>query len=322
VPSLWDIPLSFEPTRDADRIVRYVLRALPDEEAEHLDEASIADDEFAARLRSVENDLVDAYVCGTLDRATCARFEAVYLGTAHRREKVEFAKRFLAAVDRVSAPPNVVVRRWRFVRPLQAAAAVVLVACGALVVEDLRLRQRLDLARGETAAQAHRTETLVKQLDDARAAATATAEAASAVERSRASIAGNQQPTSQTRSSVTPARMPSAPLAIVLSPQTRSLGPLPTIATTPATESIAFELRLDANDFPRYHAVLKDPIANRILWRSGVLRARPLGGAAGVSITMPAGALRAQHYALELTGFDAVDRSERVGTYLFELERR
>jgi hypothetical protein len=50
---------------DDEQLVRYLLGLLPDEEAERLDELSIADDELAWRLRAVEDDLVDAYVTGS-----------------------------------------------------------------------------------------------------------------------------------------------------------------------------------------------------------------------------------------------------------------
>ena len=49
------------------QLVRYLLGLLPEEEAERLDEQSVVADEFAARLQCVENDLVDAYVSGTLE---------------------------------------------------------------------------------------------------------------------------------------------------------------------------------------------------------------------------------------------------------------
>ena len=85
------------------QLVRYLLGLLPEEEAERLDEQSIVVDEFAARLQCVENDLVDAYVSGTLEGDILERFESFYLASPLRREKVKFAERLLAAADRASA---------------------------------------------------------------------------------------------------------------------------------------------------------------------------------------------------------------------------
>src|SRR5580765_1579584 len=89
---------------DDRQLVCYVLGLLPEEEAERLDEQSIVLDEVAARLTCVENDLVDAYVSGTLDRDILERFESCYLASPRRRDKVRFAERFLSAVDRSPTP--------------------------------------------------------------------------------------------------------------------------------------------------------------------------------------------------------------------------
>ncbi len=85
---------------DDEAFVRYVLGLLPDEARERLDEASIANDEVAARLRAAETDLIDSYVRGQLSGATLERFESYYLSSPHRREKVRLAASFLSAVDR------------------------------------------------------------------------------------------------------------------------------------------------------------------------------------------------------------------------------
>ena len=51
-------------------LVRYLLGSLPHEEAERLDELSIADDTVASRLSEAENDLVDAYIRNELSGET------------------------------------------------------------------------------------------------------------------------------------------------------------------------------------------------------------------------------------------------------------
>src|SRR5262249_7422468 len=83
-------------------LVRYILGLLPESEAERLDEASIADDEIAERLRIVEDDLIEAYVRGNLDGETLERFEAYYLSSPARREHVRFAASLMRAVDRAA----------------------------------------------------------------------------------------------------------------------------------------------------------------------------------------------------------------------------
>ena len=46
--------------QDDRQLIRYLLGLLPEDEAQRYDEQSIVDDDVAARLRQVENDLVDA----------------------------------------------------------------------------------------------------------------------------------------------------------------------------------------------------------------------------------------------------------------------
>ena len=98
-----EMPRPIESLLDDQQLIDYALGLLTEIEAERLDEASITDDEIAVRLCSVEDDLVDAYVTGTLDQRTRENFEATYLKSPRRREKVKFARRFLTVVDRASA---------------------------------------------------------------------------------------------------------------------------------------------------------------------------------------------------------------------------
>lgn len=81
-----------------ERLVDYLLGRLSDEEAQPIDERSIADEEFVWRLRDVENDLIDAYVRGLLTGETCRRFQTVYMASPRRRARVMFARR-LADLD-------------------------------------------------------------------------------------------------------------------------------------------------------------------------------------------------------------------------------
>jgi hypothetical protein len=76
-------------------LVHYLLGLLPEEDAERLDELSIADDDVASRLCATENDLIEAYVRGTLAGDTLQRFESFYLASPRRHEKVMIARRRL-----------------------------------------------------------------------------------------------------------------------------------------------------------------------------------------------------------------------------------
>jgi hypothetical protein len=318
------MPQSREFAEDDQEIVRYLLGHLPDEEAERFDEASIVDDDMASRLRSVENDLVDAYVGGTLAAETRGRFETFYLSSPRRRQKVRSARRFLRAVDRAqvsgaaNAAPAPSGRALPSPRLAWSAVAAVflLLASGVLLIEHVRLREVLNEARRDGAASDRRTRTLAQQLEEGRAEKAA---ALKALEGARASLAA--------RGPSAPGSLPPpasgsttlAPLALVLSPQTRALGPLPTVALSPALDRVGFDLRLESNDFSRYLVDLKDPGSGRTVWRSASVLARVVRGESFVSIAIPAARLAPQHYSLALAGLGPTGRSEPVASYTFQI---
>jgi hypothetical protein len=314
------------------QLVRYLLGLLPEEEAERLDEQSIVVDEFAARLQCVENDLVDAYVSGTLEGDILERFESFYLASPRRREKVKFAERLLAAADRASAsgvgnvtsqaarplavqgqrsgraePDARVAPRWRMPSSL-AAAAVLLIACGFLLVQDVRLRRGLSDAQREGAVLGSRAQELARQLEDQRAANSATM---TELDRIRAA---------QPIAPITPIT-PTAPVALVLLPQTRDVGPVPAIALESGSGIVAFDLMLEAVDFSRYEVVLKDPATSRAVWRSGLLTPRSTRPAT-IAVAVPASVLKPQHYSFDLSVRNAAGAVDIVGSYAFQIRSR
>jgi hypothetical protein len=295
---------------DNERLARYLLGLVPPDEAERLDEQSIVDDDVACRLVSVENDLVDAYVRETLDPERRLRFESHYLSSPIRRRRVMFARRFLTVVDR--RPPGAVaptVRKLAWA-PL-AVAATLLLSVGALFIENVNLRTGLSQALHDGEAGNRRAQALSSELDAARRS---NAQLTKALE--------DSQPTSDDRGRATPAMAPTA-AAIVLIPQTRSVGPLPTLAVAPTgpVQVVPFDLRLESLDFLRYRAVLKDQDAAHVVWESEDLAAA--SSAALVSLFVPTDVLKPPHrYAFELSGVDGSGRAEAVGSYAFQIDPR
>jgi len=293
-----------------ERLVRYLLGLVPPDEAERLDEQSIVDDDVACRLLSVENDLVDAYVRETLDPERRLRFEVHYLASPLRRRRVAFARRFLAAVDR--RPPSVAApAAWRPAWAPLAVAATLLLSCGALFVENVNLRTGLNQALHDGVAGNRRAQALSSELDAAR---NSNAQLTKALEESQSAAGDNGR--------TTPAMAPAA--AIVLIPQTRSVGPLPilAVAQTVPMQVVPFDLRLESRDFPRYRAVLKDQDAGHVVWESEEL-APGASAAALVSLFVPTDVLKPPHrYAFELSGVDGSGRVEAVGSYAFQIDPR
>jgi hypothetical protein len=304
--------LSHETRYSDDQLVQYLLRLLPEEDVEQIDELSIIDEEMAWRLRVVEDDLVDAYVKGNLSGERRSRFDALFLSTERGRRKVQFARNFLRQIDREARPKTV---RASWSRPPRsmagwslAAAAALLLVCGGLVVRDVQLRDVLSQAQRQRAALEQRARELEQQLNDQRAA---NVETIRELERVRAAMAEMQAASVRLPDRPTSPSPSLGVIAILLLPQTRAVGQIPTLTVPQGTSHVTFELQLESNRLSRYQAVVKDPASNASVWRSGRLTVMSRNDRPAVSVAVPASVLKAQHYSIELTG----DNADVVGTY-------
>jgi len=269
-------------TTDAERLLLpYLLRLLPDDQAEQVELATLSDDQVAERLKAVEHDLVDGYIRDTLDAVTRDRFESYYLSSPIRRERVRFAAEFLRAIDGAAANgqaaadgaavPLQVKRGWR----LLAAAAVVVLASGTLLLL-LTDRPRI----GEPAAVA--------------------------------------PPAQSEASPASPSSSPSS-IALVLLPQTRAVSEPPTLHVAAGVSRVRFELRLDSDDYAGYQAGLRDPRTNATVWRSTWMTLPARAGGSAVEVDVPAGLLKPQHYSLDVTGRTTAGVVHVVGSYAFSV---
>jgi hypothetical protein len=307
-------------TYDDRLLARYLLGALPAEEAERLDELSIADDGLAARLSAIENDLVDAYVRNELSGEDLEQFKSFYVSSAKRHQKVEFAAAWFELATRAAnAPPQVAradtarssrERRsedpssWRVFSPqwrFAGAALVMLLAAGYLLLQNMGLQKQVSEARTQQAAIDQREQQLQKQLAEQRSA---NAESQKEIERLRQSQTNPEQLRT---------------VSLLLPPPTRGGGRIATISLHPGTNLAVLLLALESDDFPSYRATLRDPAGNRVLWRSASLEAASLDERRVVSISFPAGLLKEQNYLVEVLGIPARGYAEPIGGYPFRV---
>lgn len=306
-------------TYDDRLLTRYLLGALPEEEAERLDELCIVDDELATRLHALENDLVDAYVRGEVSGEDLRHFESFYLSSAKRRQKVEFAAALLelekrpaaasATVGQEAATPGKELApapksprgrplfRWGFA----FAAAAILLLASFIFLENSRLRKQISDAQKQQSALDQRDQELQKQLNDQRAA---NAESQKEIARLRQSQTNFEQLKT---------------IALLLPPPTRGVARLPTMSVPPGTDVALLLLALESDDFPAYRAALKDSVTHQTLWSSESLEPSSLGERKAVSISFPAKLLKPQNYIVELRGLPTRSAPESVGSYPFRV---
>jgi len=326
---------------DEGMIVDYLLGASTEAETERLDEMSLTDDDFADRLRAVENDLIDSHVRGELSGDGLSKFNSHYLASPVRRDKVRFAETFLGFADKAVAAQS---RDWRatapaipaaretilrepsrsrifaLVRPklqwgLAAAALVMLFAGGYLMLENLRLRNQMAQTQAERVALEERAQELQRHLAEERSSDAETEKELTQVrdrlaQLERQAAAGRQpgKPEAERDLKV---------IAFSLSPQTRGIGQIPTLTVPVGTDSVALTLDLEAGDFPVYQAELKNPANGQILWRSGKLKTS--GKSKALRVSLRGNLLNSQNYVLELSGISAKGGVEHLGSYPFRV---
>ena len=129
MPPMWTEPA----------IRRYLLGLLPEAEAEALEDAYLGDPEVLARVRAVEDDLLDDYAAGRLTRDETGHFESRYLPSPYLRRRVTAARALRLAADMPApaagqAPPGPI--RWR--GPLAIAAGVLVAVAVAFALRPSR----------------------------------------------------------------------------------------------------------------------------------------------------------------------------------------
>jgi hypothetical protein len=265
---------------DEKLMTDFLLGNLPEEEIERLDELSLTDDDFVNRLQSVDNDLVDAYVKGELSGTMLAQFKANYLKSPKRQEKIAFAEALQKQINK----PGFAARRSEFQWGFAAAAVIILLLGGYLIFENLRLQNQVQQMQAEQESFRQREQQLRKQIADLK----------------------NQPNAKKDEVKL---------LAFVLMPQTRGINKIPSIQFTADVDFLALTLKVEANDFPNYTAVLKDPATDETVWRSDKLKLENNS----VQIKIPVSLLLPQNFLIELSGVSTDGTAEIVSSYPFRI---
>ncbi len=324
---------------DEEVLENYLLGASSETETERLDDLSITDDEVASRLRAIENDLVDAYVRGELSEERLSGFTSHYLASPMRREKVAFSKTFLALADKAATARAEDIQRiapeskrhlgkprWLslFAVPnpallwgLTAAALVFLFAGGYLVLENVRLRDQMAQTRADRAALEQREHESQRQLDEQRST---DAETEKELERVRERLGQlEQEAANEQRAKTEPVEPTARVVAFALAPPARGTGQPPAVTVPVGTDFVSLTLQLESDDFPAYRVALKDSTTDRVVWRSGRLKALSKGGSRSLPIRLRADLLKPQRYTLEVSGVRTTGVAEIISSYSFKV---
>jgi anti-sigma factor RsiW len=120
-------------------LVRYLLgNVSPGEQAE-IEDRLFVEEDFHDRMRAAGDDLIDAYLAGSLPPEDKARFEAHFLASPRRRARFELVRDIVSAVQESAAEAQPAERAVPLAAkprriPRWALAAALLVAAAGLVI--------------------------------------------------------------------------------------------------------------------------------------------------------------------------------------------
>lgn len=318
-------------------ITRYLLGDLPEEEREHFDELSVSDDEFAARLNTLENDLLDAYVRGELDGETLQHFQSRYLATPARRERVQMARLLYIAGSStgtssihaaISSLPHsqenikdpssrwqIELRRPVMLWGLLAAVVLLSASTGWLAFKNYRLRYDTQESQTAYSVLQQREQQLKAQLEahhSANGGVEKGHQKSPQLPASRADRAGDSAPDreSQAKSVID---------SFLLLPQMRASSGLATISAPKGENLIRLRLQLESDDFPQYRVAIRNLMSDQVVWHSGNTKSTAEGRVRIVSALFPIDSLDSRNYIAELTGVQPGHRVEIVGSYPFRI---
>ena len=305
----------------------YLLGLLPEAETERLDELSVTEEEFAQHLRTVEDDLIDAYVNGELTGPELLRFPRQYLRSPLGVERVTFAQAFRDSNQKRRAPERAKTEVETRDSPMTSTASFFsfgnwftlkwgLVTASLLIflVASWFIFQQLRPPKPAT-----------PQVPDITAKSERQGSGESdpkANEKPTPTGDAKIGPVHQAQQSPTPeANLPSPPrvVAFVLKPQLRSVSQ-PVELTIPSDiTTVAFTLQLEPSDTPYYRPILTEASSDRAIWQGGRIKSTTNDEISVLHVRVPAALLTQRAYKILVVGFYPNGTTETNSEYNFSV---
>ena len=315
-------------------LINYLLGLLPDKEGEKFDEWSFTNENFSTALKSVENDLIDAYLHDQLSDVNLKRFDSYYLFSVLRQEKVNFAKSLQIYIEKNIAPVELetknsveklstgktsVFSSWRFFANTifgWSAVILVLLICGLSV---FWINQRLNqpeieiVSTREKSSSSNIKSSVRNENNDAAIQKILNSE--SSLPESKKEK-GNKTPVAEDSRAPKPEKTMISPeiavASFILKPPLRGGNQLPKISFSKETILILLTLKTEINDYKLYKVTLIDE-SNKKLWQSGNVRIRN----ETINISFPANLLKTRIYSMIVSGIRDDGETEIISNYPF-----
>jgi hypothetical protein len=276
-----------------ERMARYLLGQLPEQEQSDFESRYFADDNFFEELLTIEDDLRDAYVRGELSKADGEAFERRLLISSDQKHRQEFARtlcQYLNQSANQGRPISPLVVKWKSLlrklgnQPRLVLTPVISVALVLLIVGGWWLGHRSSQAPSTGAVASQGSGVQVPQ------------------------VPLGQQPETKI-------------FAVVLTPGlVRGEEESKSIVIPPDVSKVRLEARFEGK-YPRFQATLAT-VEGKELWSKGSLQAEAFQGGKRIFLEIPRSLLVSGDYILALRGWPASGSPETVAEYSFRVAAR
>lgn len=312
---------------------RFFLGEMSDDERVAFEAAFVADEGLFEQARTVEDELVEAYVRGTLAPTEREKFERSFLTNARRRGRVEFTRSMLGriaehrgeavAAHKTVAPAAAHTSVWDSIVSLfktprlaygAAFALLALIVGGWLLLRDPN--------RPELARQVTPTPTAQPIRSNRNETSPAVANTNSRLETPyNTNVSPNPKPETpdNNQNPKTPKRPANvtAPVLALFTGAVRGEGKTPELNLPQGASGASLRLHLESTDYKLYRAEVVDPDGKRV-FRSNNLKAKN----SVINLYVPARSLGRGDYLIKLSGLNPQNETESVADYVIRVNRK
>lgn len=298
------------------RMKSYLLGQLSPEELADFEKRFYRDNDLFEQLVIAEDEMIRAYARGELAEPERTAFEASFLTTPERREKVQFEKalvEFSTHQARQNTRPVVtkaelIPRPQRFTMTrswwVAVGATILLVATGTwLAVAIHGLHEHLQTAQADEKAREQEAQSLRQRISILERE----------LQQAHAEISDRDQQIAELQS-------PVQQLPVALSPGVnRDIGRQQRVALPKNLSIVRLRLRLenDSNAQYQFFAAILETDQGRIVWKNEHLAAQKGRNGNSVVVSVPASLLIPGDYVLRLVGVTADANQHPAGIYVF-----
>jgi cell division protein FtsL len=294
----------------SSELIRYLLRELPEDQVEAIEQRYFTNEDSFDELRRVEAELIDSYAAGELESDQKKKFEQLYLSMPEGKSRIQFAEALRLKASKLPKPATSFsgFKKWTVVQTLAAVLALFAIAGAWMIWELVHLRS-------ENQSAQKKIQQLQKQSDDLqKQSASKIQELTKELDSAR--MGEDVQPPEPIEGAKPQPRF----LAVLMLPGVaRGSSGMQTISLDGGINFVRFDLKLDRDPFPAYRVSLQTADGEE-LWNLGMLKAINTGSGKTVKFDLPISRLDQRDYVLLLQGRSGA-KFENVSAYPFRVKK-